>query len=269
MVSDEVLSRSKPDSCFSQPPAHTLLMRSFRLSLNKASRKKKAESLRAMHRKLLLQSIVLRPWLTTSHLPSGLHLALCTLPLKLMRVRMEHRTKLMSKASVRVTLSRSSPLRWMAVPTKRLGVDSPFLSTIVLFKTQPFSLGFRRFSRKIRIPGKNGTQKFYRTPRPQPGRMPADINGQQQPGILHSSVLSLHGLVSPRPPHMWATWGLGMSQSRQTFLTAGGRPFSSARFLSASLSHRMLAAMFSARVCSGVRSLGRKGQLNEMQNSWA
>ena len=29
-----------------------------------------------------------------------------------------------------------------------LGVDSPFFSTIVLFTNQPFSLGFRRFSRK-------------------------------------------------------------------------------------------------------------------------
>ena len=37
-----------------------------------------------------------------------------------------------------------------------LGVDSPFFSTIVPSNSWPFSLGVRRFSRKIRIPGKNG-----------------------------------------------------------------------------------------------------------------
>ena len=37
-----------------------------------------------------------------------------------------------------------------------LGVDSPFFSTIVLFKNQLFLKGFWWFSRKIQIPGKNG-----------------------------------------------------------------------------------------------------------------
>ena len=29
-----------------------------------------------------------------------------------------------------------------------LGADSPFFSTIIIFNNQPFSVGFRRFSRK-------------------------------------------------------------------------------------------------------------------------
>ena len=45
-----------------------------------------------------------------------------------------------------------------------LGVDSPFFSAIALFKNQPFPHGFRWFSRKTRIPGKNGEA----TPRSMP-----------------------------------------------------------------------------------------------------
>ena len=41
-----------------------------------------------------------------------------------------------------------------------LGVDSPFFSTMVLSKNWPVSLGVRRFSRKIRIPGKNGNGRY-------------------------------------------------------------------------------------------------------------
>ena len=41
-----------------------------------------------------------------------------------------------------------------------LGVGSPFFSAIVLFKNQPFPLGVWWFSRKIRIPGKNGHGRY-------------------------------------------------------------------------------------------------------------
>ena len=46
-------------------------------------------------------------------------------------------------------LIRNEPVRVFGIMS--LGVDFPFFSTIVLSKNQPFSLGFRRFSRKIRI----------------------------------------------------------------------------------------------------------------------
>ena len=49
------------------------------------------------------------------------------------------------------------PSFWSTHVTISLGVDSPFFYTIVLSKTWPVFPGFRRFSRKIRIPGKNGT----------------------------------------------------------------------------------------------------------------
>ena len=44
---------------------------------------------------------------------------------------------------------------------KSLRVDSPFFPTIIVhsFRTPADSLGFRRFPRRIRIPGKNGNRR--------------------------------------------------------------------------------------------------------------
>ena len=79
------------------------------------------------------------------------------------------------------------------------GVDSPFFSTIVLFNHQLFPLGFRRFSRKIRIPGKLDMEAAPTStgaldlrlayPGARPGRRPRHLRQEQLPGRRREGVV--------------------------------------------------------------------------------